>query len=67
MHTTSMCLHLKNVVFSDISPERVFAVPYPRGGTWSGKGYQLRSDRCGAVAVAAREGLKKGGCPLIIL
>ena len=29
----------------------------PRGGgTWSGKGYQLRSDRCGAVAVVARDG-----------
>ena len=26
------------------------------GGTWSGKGYQLRSDHCGAVAVTARDG-----------
>ena len=57
----------------------------PRGGGGGaprcGKGYQLRSDRCGVVAVMAIKkkkkkkrgggGLKKkrggGGCPLIIL
>ena len=37
------------------------------GGTRSGKGYRLRSDRCGAVAIATKHGLKKGGCPLVIL
>ena len=32
----------------------------PGGGTWSGKGYYLRSDHCGAVAVAMRDGYKRG-------
>ena len=26
------------------------------GGTWSGKGYQLQSGHCGALAVATRDG-----------
>ena len=28
----------------------------PGGGTWSGKGYRLRSDRWRAVAVTTRDG-----------
>ena len=36
------------------------------GATRSGKGYQLRSDLLGAVAVASQDGYKKGGCPVII-
>ena len=37
------------------------------GGVLSlGKGYQLRSDLSGAVAVASQDGYKKGGCPVII-
>ena len=32
----------------------------PRGGTRSGKGYRLRSDRWRAVAVTTRDGLKRG-------
>ena len=40
---------------------------FPGGGaTQSGKGYQLRSDLLGAVAVASQDGYKKGGCPVNI-
>ena len=38
----------------------------PGGATQSEKGYQLRSDLLGAVAVANQDGYKKGGCPVII-
>ena len=39
---------------------------FPGGATRSGKGYQLRSDLLGTVAVASQDGYKKGGCPVII-
>ena len=38
----------------------------PGGATQSGKGYQLRSDLLGDVAVVSQNGYKKGGCPVII-
>ena len=38
----------------------------PGGATQSRKGYQLRSNLSGAVAVASEDGYKKGGCPVII-
>ena len=36
------------------------------GGTQSGKGYRLRSNRRGAVAIATRDDLKKGGSLIIL-
>ena len=37
------------------------------GGTWSGKGYQLRYDHCGSVAVVTRDQMaKKGGAVLLL-
>ena len=38
----------------------------PGGATQSRKGYQLRSNLSGAVAVTSQDGYKKGGCPVII-
>ena len=38
----------------------------PGGATQSGKGYQLRSNLSGAVAVTGQDCYKKGGCPVII-
>ena len=38
----------------------------PGGATQSGKGYQLRSDLSGAVAVVSRDDYKKRGCPDMI-
>ena len=40
--------------------------PTPGEATQSRKGYQLRSNLSGAVAVASQDGYKKGGCPVII-
>ena len=43
-------------------------VPVGGGATQSEKGYQLRSNLLGALAVASQDGYKKGGggCPVII-